>query len=204
MHLRWTGCSSASCRISNDRGVHEGCHVNPHREDVRWVRLDEHAQTEFNVLPVHCVNLGVLDQPPALIERHKGGIEWESPYALVDGISILHLSEEFFSDLVNLHMLVPCLGVCRHISEFRHHSSFSFSLWMLLAVRQDAPQFFIECNGPLRCLPHFRDSLLLEHLDQVLLNSCLHLRDCVLREGWGVDDVSRLLDCAFFTRGSEA
>ena len=72
---------------------------------------------------------------------------------------------------------------------------------MLLAVRQDDPQFLIECNGPLRCLPHFRDSLLLEHLDQVLLNSCLHLRDCVWREGWGVYDVS-LLACAGFTRGS--
>ena len=120
MHLRWTGCSSASCRISNDRGVHEGCHVNPHREDVRWVRLDEHAQTEFNVLPVHCVNLGVLDQPPALIERHKGGIEWESPYALVDGISILHLSEEF----LYWHLKV---------------NSYSYTIWnLLLWSRQSA------------------------------------------------------------------
>ena len=72
---------------------------------------------------------------------------------------------------------------------------------MLLAVRQDAPQLFIECNGPLRCLPHFRDSLLLEHLDQVLLNSCLYLCDLVLLEDWGIVDW-RLLVCMAFAAGS--
>eukprot|EP00353_Schmidingerella_taraikaensis_P017379 CAMPEP_0185623920 /NCGR_PEP_ID=MMETSP0436-20130131/60222_1 /TAXON_ID=626734 ORGANISM="Favella taraikaensis, Strain Fe Narragansett Bay" /NCGR_SAMPLE_ID=MMETSP0436 /ASSEMBLY_ACC=CAM_ASM_000390 /LENGTH=62 /DNA_ID=CAMNT_0028266171 /DNA_START=314 /DNA_END=502 /DNA_ORIENTATION=- len=43
----------------------------------------------------------------------------------------------------------------------------------LFAIDQDAAELLIRRYGPFGCLAHFTDALLLEHLNEVFLNSGL-------------------------------
>ena len=166
--------------------VNKCCQVHPHRQDVAWIGLNVHSKGEFYVLPVDSVHFRVLNHAPAVLQTRPRLVQGEAPNTLLFQVSCVAGHFQVGGDFVDGHEFVHNLLVGASFwevvlaAESRGKASFARFLAVSLAVDEDVAELEVLGDGPLGQFFDSLDPFLLEHLNEVFLDSVLEDADVLV------------------------